>query len=432
MVNQFWGEPRLNKSIYALIVAFLLSAFINGCVYFVPYKRPPQNTSQEEREIIYKQQRVNLDPVSGILIGGRIPAKGPRPPNEPPVYSLSDYYHYSGDLQAEAQLKQIRTPAWESVASLTTGLVVFLVAVNNRHAAASGPIGLAGLAAGYVGGLTLASWGRGEYILPAADQFNAFLRDDLGLAQDKNLDDRPSGILTENEGKQAPAVAEWYGSIGAGLSSISNYDVDNYYLYPGASASDNIIPTNEGLAWQCNLGGGVVVPGGATLEGRIESVMRGQPGRYYDANTSSETPYKVMDLNALNLGLIPGYTFTLVRFSHGQKVEAFAGCQFGAGYLLAHGFQDDSNGNDIGDYYLKDLAFQGGPIFRLEFPSTRYTITGIEIGYRVEKFTDIPVYGSSGTYDGQASPDQTLRGSPAFLDFSGMFINLNIQFGRFQ
>jgi hypothetical protein len=84
---------------------------------------------------------------------------------------------------------------------------------------------------------------------------------------------------------------------------------------------------------------------------------------------------------------------------------------------------------------LADWAFAGGPLIRYQgplFPGFRYVDVGWELGYRMERFTNIQVISANGYYAGRPSPDQTLRGTPSALDFSGPFINASLLFGRIR
>jgi hypothetical protein len=402
----------------------LACLFLFGCATVGPYSRPQAGTPLTEREKIYLEHRVSFEPISGVFKGTKMPTGywGRR--------SFEDYYADSGDTEAAAILRG-GTPSGVGAGLLYVGGLTCLIGLLlSPGGSVAIPLLLAGFGGGVTGSMVLTSQSKGDYILPAADHFDAYLRNDLGLAGDPSVPG-PSAEGAPLFAEPSPkAVTEWYGSLGAGMTGISTYDLANYFLSPGDSSWSRSTDAEP----QIDVGAGFVRPGGATLELRFDYLDRGQHGLFYAAHGSCgcETPAQVLQMNSLDLALVPGYTFTLARYPHGERVEGFAGFMAGPALLLAEGTQETSGGSTIGTYDLQSSALVWGPILRVQAASSRHGTVGVEFGYRVEKFSGMVVQDAWGSYAGRPSPDQTLNSAPAYLDFSGPFVNLNIQFGRFQ
>jgi hypothetical protein len=370
------------------------------------------------REKIYRDQRINLWSVtpSAAL---RIPKDGPEDPFTPPVRTIQDYYYYSGDTVAADTMRKFNR-RWEGAALEALGLLSYLVAVAGPAKSLSGPYLLAGFDAGFAGCFTLTLWGNGEYVVPAAEHFNAYLRRDLGLEGDPNLGDRAWSDLAPMY--RSAGRPEWYWSLGWGMAWNSTYDLANYFRDSWSAYGS--------YGNQFSLGAGTILPGGMTLEIRSDALIRGEHGLWY--NVGQGQPSWVLDLVSYDVGLAPGFTFPLLDLGHHFGLRAFVGCQAGPGFLMSRGFADDPAGNLLGGYYLRQVAFDGGPLLRIETSGAPRGSLGFELGYRYEKFTDIPVNGAGGVFNGMPSPLRNVAGAPASLDFSGPFAELVFQFGRFR
>ena len=385
---------------------------------------PAKSASLEERQKFYDRHRIGYDAWTGFDVGGRPFVAG----GWSEAGRFARYFARCGDdADAAAVLRDGDTGA----AALGSGLLgaagfIAITALNGFNMATPWPWMAFG--GGLSGEIFLLKSDEKRHLQPAARAFNRYLAQDLGLT---GLTDDPGSASAP--GGLSP-TASYYGYLGAGLSLISTYDVQDYYLIPGSTKNNWPISEETDLQW--NAGVGMVCPNGASLELRCGQVDRGGAGRYYTKSDGSKTPAEALGpLLATDLGLVPGYTFVLHETYQGQQFKLFAGCQISAAYLTAQGTKGTTTGATLGTYQLADWAPAGGPILRFEgpmFPGFRFGDFGYEMGYRIERFTGIQVYGADGFYAGRPSPDQTLRGTPSALDFSGPFVNVTLLFGRMR
>jgi hypothetical protein len=397
-----------------------------GCAHLAPkpYVKPPATATLEERQKFYDRHRIGHDAWTGFDVGG-----GPFVANGwSEAGRFARYFARCGDAaDAAALLRQGSNGAY----ALGSGLLgaagfIAITASNGFNMAAPWP--WLAFGGGLSGEIFLVRRDEKRLLVPAARAFNRYLAQELGLS---GLPDDPGAAGAP---RGLSPTASYYGYLGAGLTLISTYDIQDYYLIPGST--NNRWPFAEDADLQWEAGAGMVRPNGTTLELRFEDVNRGHLGRYYTKSNGAKTPAEALNpLRAMDLGLIPGYTFVLHETYRGQQYKLFAGCQVGAAYLMAEGTKGTSTGAILGHYQLEDWAFAGGPVLRFQgpmLPGFRFGDFGYELGYRMERFTNIQVTGANGYYAGRPSPDQTLRGTPSALDFSGPFMNVSFMFGRMR
>jgi hypothetical protein len=391
-----------------------LLALSVGCAEISPYKSPAKGLSIGQRKEIYEAQAVSFNWWNGYRVGGQAPGlTGPA--------GMERYYRDSGDPGAATLAGEGEPYRWLGLAAGLGGLVA-AEALSKNGDIVSSAAPLAALGAGLGLEILSVTWGNERYAIPAAKSFNAFLKTDLELgdADVKGLGPEPG---TQPAGPPSSAL---YGYIDAGFTSISNYDLADYFEIPGASNATNAWPSSQYIDEEIGLGLGYMFKNRFTSELRFDYLDRGVPGRYGTGSNGAQIPDEVAHIVGFDLWLVPGYTFKPFN----NPLEIFVGAQLGGGFLMAKGFREDSSGNVLGNYYLREPDFSGGPCVRFQFPTGRWGGVGMDCGYRWEKFSDIPVSNSDGIYAGRTSPDPTLRGSDAFLDFSGPYLNLYLLFGQ--
>jgi hypothetical protein len=402
-----------------------LALVLSGCGSLAPYQRPSVGTPLAERQRIYDDKRVALDRWLGLEVGGDTPPLSSWNPYD----SLADYYRASGDPADAAVVRKGGPYMLAGMVLDVGGLGAALVLSKNGEILSSGALTAVGL--GVLGDLLALYWSSKHYFVPATTGFNAYLHKDLDLPGEAASQLEAPAPESASAQALTSTTGGLYGFVDGGFASLSTADLVDYFRFSGASDASSGWPDDPEMDAQVGLGLGKVLPSGATLEGRVDGLARGNPGRYFTASDGTKTPYRALALGAVDFGIVPGYTFQLWRLSRSRQADIFVGLQVGAGYLVASGIQGDSSKNVQGTYDIRAWGFDGGPLCRLRLPLLRHFSVGLEAGYRLERFPAVDVVAGRGSFNGRSSPDTTLRGTDAAFDFSGPFFNASVLFGSF-
>jgi hypothetical protein len=153
-------------------------AVLTGCAT-APYHRPPASATLGERQEIYKEKSMSYHWFGGFRVG-RKPFHYPS--HYPVSNQFASYFSMGGDEEA-AEMARGATPYYWlafalGIGGATAGIIAFQSNPSADESWFLGPA-LVGL-----GGEVLSiEWANHHFIRRAADNYNAYLRKDLGLPE---------------------------------------------------------------------------------------------------------------------------------------------------------------------------------------------------------------------------------------------------------
>lgn len=156
------------------IVAILSLTLLGACASVPKFQEPSGSMGLEERQALYQRSEATYSFWEGLRFGGV-------EPSDPVKVLLA-----SGDPETIALARKYRRTSWVGIAIGILGTVTGSVAARDRHPGASAGDSVDAQFVGSMAAVaalqtTVTKWGKQQYLAPAAQAYNRYLRRELGL-----------------------------------------------------------------------------------------------------------------------------------------------------------------------------------------------------------------------------------------------------------